>query len=430
MRHASDAGFYWAQHDQSVHSPKVGLERLLHFGRVLDAHLDGLLVAGDEGWQIAIEELERWRSSREVFVAAYLALRSDNGDRLRAVWDVIKLSPERGLRGLISALAWVPAKHSLPWIEHWAQGNQPALQVTALRAAALMGAAADAAIATAVEPALRQEDSSVRAAACRLIGTGRFSPPPAALEDWLNHADLCTRAEAAIALLPHKPEAAVNSLWKAVGEQAGLAADAEGWDKQQAERRLARWVRLLGPYLPYSHPAIPQLVSRLPVRQGLQLALYHADPALLPWIIDQMESPDTARYAGWVWYALTGVHLERYGLAVPPDADDERITLADSDLDAGLPLPHLPSIRAWQSMHGSALPAGSPVLLGQALNTDLAISTLALAPQALRTIASQWLAREAAPYRALSTRSPAARQAVWLAKLPHSHCDEWVISRL
>jgi hypothetical protein len=56
-RHAGDAAFYWQQHDGSAHSPLVGLPQLAEFDRLLDAHLDGLWVAGEPGWEIAMVRL-------------------------------------------------------------------------------------------------------------------------------------------------------------------------------------------------------------------------------------------------------------------------------------------------------------------------------------------------------------------------------------
>ena len=72
-RHAGDAAFYWQQHDGSAHSPLVGLPQLLEFDRLLDAHLDGLRVAGEPGWEIALAQLQRWQRAPEVFVCAVLA---------------------------------------------------------------------------------------------------------------------------------------------------------------------------------------------------------------------------------------------------------------------------------------------------------------------------------------------------------------------
>ena len=34
-RHAGDAAFYWSRHDDSVHSPLIGLIELIEFDRLL-----------------------------------------------------------------------------------------------------------------------------------------------------------------------------------------------------------------------------------------------------------------------------------------------------------------------------------------------------------------------------------------------------------
>ncbi|MFC4161716.1 HEAT repeat domain-containing protein [Chitinimonas lacunae] len=418
-RHAGDAAFYWAQHDSSAHSCRLDLARLLHFDRLLQAHLDGLEVAGATGWQLAFEELARWRGPGEVFVCAYLALAAGDGERLREVWLQLQLDPERGLRGLISALAWVGTEQALPWVSHWLEASQnSALQVAALRTAALGGATLLKTAQVAFEPQCQNEDARVRAAAARLGARlpRRLAQP--VLLKLLEDVDPVVRAEAAIAL-GGQEAAAPPVLWQVCAEWIGRCAELDGWDRFQAERRLARWLRHLGGQLPPGHVALPRLLEQLPPRLGLLLALHHADPAHLPWVAAQMTAPETSRLAGWVWSALSGVQLEPAGLTLPPRLPDEEteqpVSLAVEDQDAGLPEPDPAAVQAWMAMHQASLPTWAPGLLGRALTPDILQQMLTGAPQALRWIAARRLGR---PF--FNNRAPALRQFALLHKLSAS----------
>ena len=65
-RHAEDAAFYWMQRSTNAHSPLLRFDRLMHFDRLLNAHLDGLRVAREAGWEHALKNLQRWKSSGEL----------------------------------------------------------------------------------------------------------------------------------------------------------------------------------------------------------------------------------------------------------------------------------------------------------------------------------------------------------------------------
>ena len=52
-RHAEDAAFYWSQQDAGATAFLVRPARLFHFDDLLDAHLEGLAVAGPEGVTLA-----------------------------------------------------------------------------------------------------------------------------------------------------------------------------------------------------------------------------------------------------------------------------------------------------------------------------------------------------------------------------------------
>ena len=396
-RHAGDAAFYWQQRDGSVHSPLVGLSHLLEFDRLLDAHLDGLRVAGDAGWDIALAQLERWASAPEVYVCTTLALeQADPSARLAAIWAVIQKNPQRMLRGLIAAVAAAPSPLANVWCLQWLRPGMPAaLAVVAWRARALHALPLEAEFAQALSAALASPDPAIRAAACRIAALSQVE----SLRPLLQDPDRQVRAEAALGLvggwasgskqaLPELQRTqAAGVLWQACQDLGQELTGLGGWYKAKAQHRLARWVCHLGLVVPTGHPAVEPLLKLLPARLGLWLVLHHGDGHYLPWIVQQMDDPDVSRFAGWVWSALTGVDLHSQGLSLPPRAPSQTPRPTDTH-DPGLPEPDVHRIAAMELR----LPSGCVSLGGQPQSEVLLNTVLWQGPQALRWIAARRLA--------------------------------------
>ena len=50
-QHTEEAAFLWLLRNAAVHQPHYSLSDLAHHDGRIDAHLDGLRIAGDEGWE-------------------------------------------------------------------------------------------------------------------------------------------------------------------------------------------------------------------------------------------------------------------------------------------------------------------------------------------------------------------------------------------
>lgn len=66
-QHAEKAAFLWLLRDASVHEPHYSLSDLAHPDNRVDANLDGLRIAGDDGWDILKETLA-WGRTLESFL--------------------------------------------------------------------------------------------------------------------------------------------------------------------------------------------------------------------------------------------------------------------------------------------------------------------------------------------------------------------------
>jgi hypothetical protein len=428
-RHAEDAAHLWTQLDTAAAATHLSGLRAADFASRLDAHLEGLQVAGNAATPLTQEALTRWRKPGEAFAAAHAAIAlpvgPDQTEALDAVLGVVAKLPDLLLRGLISALAWAPAAQSEPWRCRALSSNDPIERVAALRAHALRGLPVPDWLQQA-----QHQSPFVRAAACRCAPLQAL---PLLTSSLAADPDRMVRAESVLAwvrLVPlseRDPDAATQAaslLWHCVAEQlAGLAATT-GWNRLQAQRRLARWLRHLAWLAPLGHPGVPQLLNQLPARLALDFVLHHGDPAELPFVWQAMSHPEQSRWAGWVWQCLTGVDLAATGLTLPdPPVDlDAPLTTAQQDADHGLPLPNPASVKAHpaaQPASRTGPPAGQRQLMGQPMQAQALRALLDPAadqPQALRFVAAHALA-QLHPAYALNLRASPEVQAAQLSRM-------------
>ena len=104
-QHAEEAAFLWLLRSYAVRAPHYDLKDLADLEERVEAHLDGLRVAGEDAWPFCAEGLKQ-QEVGEVFAGAFFALVSERDDWLAPVFETAVEMPET-LPGLISALGWV-----------------------------------------------------------------------------------------------------------------------------------------------------------------------------------------------------------------------------------------------------------------------------------------------------------------------------------
>ncbi len=113
-QHAEEASSLWIQRDWAMRDPHYSLKDLAHLDDRLEAHIDGLRIAGESGWEICMQALTL-NGPGEVFAAAVLAFEGEDGQR---VDDVVKVAIEdaENWRALISATGWLSDEDYQRWI--------------------------------------------------------------------------------------------------------------------------------------------------------------------------------------------------------------------------------------------------------------------------------------------------------------------------
>ncbi len=390
-RHLQDAAFYWSQLDGCLRDPGLRAERALHFAQLLAAHVEGILVAQDAAIPWALESFERWRKPGEAFAAAYAAISAEDTAAVTKVLQQVSRAPDVLLRGLISALMMAPEAAKTRFLE--AAGTLVGSEVPSDRchlAAALRGYALSALPVEggSLRAALRHPHPSIRAAACR-AGGGHSD-----IAHLMDDVDIAVRAEAAISLGGATRGGSVGILWQAALEQARRSEVATGWNQQQAQRRLTRWLRHLAWLTPSGYAELPALLARLPRREALYFVLFRGDPAFLGMVLDDMEDAQLSRWAGFVWQGMTGCDLQEAGLALPePPIDlEEAMTPSHRDRDLGLAVPDAAALRRHPINLAMASHRGQRLLLGRSLSAQYLAELLCIESnhlQLLRAVAAQ-----------------------------------------
>jgi len=107
-QHAEEASFLWILRDGAVHAPHYRLKDVAKLDLRIEAHLDGLRIAGPHGWNIVKESLAL-EEAGEIFAAAVIAFESGDPKRTDLVLDAGTATPSLA-RGLVSAIGWLPDK--------------------------------------------------------------------------------------------------------------------------------------------------------------------------------------------------------------------------------------------------------------------------------------------------------------------------------
>jgi uncharacterized protein (TIGR02270 family) len=397
-QHALEVAFLWCARDVAAAAAHTGLPAIEDLDERIDAHLDGLRIAGDDGWA-SVKRALAAEEAGEIFAAAALAAEQGDAARLDVVLDAAGDAPALG-RGVSSALGWVPFE-----------------KVEALITALLGGAG--------------------RPAAHRRVGLAAWAAhrrdPGAALTNALFEAAPEVRARALraagelgrIDLLPHLvaelgAEARPVRLWAAWS--AALLGDAAAprvlWALAEeggpgAERACDMAARTLEPR------GLPERLRSLAARpEDARTAVIGAgalgDPAVVPFLLEAMGDPALARIAGASFTAVTGIGIERALAGGPPagfraapsdDAGRDDVAL---DPDAWLRWPALDAVAGRWSGRAEGLPRGVRHLLGEPIARASLRRVLRDGNQRLRAGAAIELARGGEPL--FEVRGPGARQ--------------------
>ena len=362
VEHAEEAAFLWTHRDRAVDLPHYDLFSLARLDKRVEAHLDGLRVAGETGWDVARTAAKSVSEPGEIFTAAVLAFEEIDPQKSETVLALAATDSKLG-RAVVSALGWVPYVQSGPWIRTLLASETPLFQSIGLSAIVAHRKNPGAEI---LSRALGSSNNRLKARALRAIGELGLVDMHLALRAQLKSSDPLCRYQAAwsLALLQGHPDALAHlqQVGEAGGPNALEAAALAGRRSPQREARL--WLMKL-----VREKNLPRVA--IAVASGL------GEPEAIPWLLDQCKIPAMARPAGEAFCMITGADLERDQLigekpedfeSGPTDNPDDKDVAIDPDED--LPWPSLARLKGWWNVRKGGYTKETRYLMGRPITRE------------------------------------------------------------
>jgi uncharacterized protein (TIGR02270 family) len=92
-QHVEEVAFLWLLRSNAIRQPHYALKDLAKLDDRVEAHLDGLRVAGEPGWELCKAALAN-EEAGEVFAASVMAFESGIDSRIQAVLEVVMAKPK------------------------------------------------------------------------------------------------------------------------------------------------------------------------------------------------------------------------------------------------------------------------------------------------------------------------------------------------
>ncbi len=402
--HAEEAAFLWLLRSAAVTAPNYDLVDLAELDDRIEAHFEGLRVAGEAGWARVLAGLEH-QEAGEVFAAGVLALESGDPERLATVAAVAEAVPEAA-GGLVSALGWVDRTKLRGTVRDLLAADTPFMRSLGIAACAAHrtdpGAALDAA-AGDPDPALRARSLRTAGMLKRidlLPAIARaYGDEDEACRFWASWSGALMKDAAGIAKV--RAFARPGSPYAALAFEVALRA--------MEPSAAVGWLKAIGKN--------PELKRLLVIGGGMV-----GDPVSVSWLIGQMANPEFARVAGEAVAMITGANIADDDLEGEPpedfeagpteDPEDEDVEM---DPDEDLPWPDAVKVEAWWGANKGRFKPGQRYLLGVPVAPAPLQQVLRTGTQRQRQSAAMEIALSAADAPLFETRAPGTRQQASLA---------------
>lgn len=398
-QHAEEVTFLAGLRDYAVRAPHYDLVHLTTLDNRIEAHLDGLHIAGLPGLEVLLQQLTP-TALGEVFAATVLAFETGHVAAMATLAGHMRAHGESE-RYMAAALGWLEWPRVAPWIDRLLASPEPLFRRLGLAACGMHRHDPGPALLAV----LSDVDPSVLARAARTAGELRRRDLLQTIRTHRLHENAATRFWANWATAQMGDEQALEPL-RQFAEQPGefqyrALCVLLAW--QEREPSVA-WIR--------------QLVQDPRDRRiGIQALGLLGDPVCVPWLIQQISDLPYARVAGEAFSLITGADLALLDLelqALPdfdagPNDDPEDPNVA-MDPDENLPWPDPQAIERWWQANSGHFPAGTRYMLGLAHSEHSFQQALIHGQQRQRIAAACGIARYRPNEVLFPTSAPAWRQ--------------------
>jgi uncharacterized protein (TIGR02270 family) len=411
-QYAEEAAFLWLQRTNAINAPNYSPQQFADLDERLEAHIDGLRVAGGEGWNLAEGALKNG-GPEDFFNAAVLALEAQDG-RFEALVERAKRVRDVG-PGLISSLGWVDPKFLTSRVQVLLKDSSPFKQMLGIAACAEHRKDPG----TWLESYIASQAANVRTRALRAAGE-------------LGRKDLLPQILKAIG--DTKQEARFWSAWSGVvlGDRAGALEALKTYAVKSGIHQVqALQLALMAMDSDGGHQLLQQL-PETPDTDRLRTigAGYVGNIRYVPWLLDQMKQPWLARVAAEAFVNITGADFNLDQLEAPPpddfedgpteDPDDENVEVPE---DIALPWPDLERIKIWWERNQARFDVKGRLFLGRPPSDEHCVNVLKEGFQRQRVAAALHLCLLKPGTVLFNTGAPAWRQQAALRSLRVSEAD-------
>jgi uncharacterized protein (TIGR02270 family) len=404
-QHAEEAAFLWTVRDRAVRAPWYWLKSVAALDERVEAHLDGLRIAGDMAWPICQANLENVDQGG-VFPFAVLAFEAGDPQRMREALAAGSATVE-SRRSLVSALGWIGDTGVTRWIGRLLDTRSAVNRAIGVAACAIRREDPGPALAAAIA----DPDPALRFRALRAVGEIKRRDLLDPLREHLTDEDEACRFWAAWSLTLLRERSGLTNLTQWIGQGTPLGRAALPLSMRAMSVEDGRdWIRMMA--------KDPELQ-----RTAVMGAGFLGDPTCVNWLLGQMEKPELSRLAGDAFSMITGADLqyqnldrsapapvEELGEEAPQELEEpaketgepneatvdavEETEAApeapadDADEDGNLPWPDPVRIREWWDANQGNFQAGKRHLAGQALTERAARQVLLTGNQRQRAAAA------------------------------------------
>ena len=384
-QHAEEAAFLWLLRNSAVSAPHYDLEALADLDERVEAHLDGLRIAGDYGWEICKANLD-FKENGELFAATVLALESQSAEKLKTVYAVLAENPELQ-SGFVSALGWIEPKFLQGKVSGFLASKEPFWRKIGIAACAVQR----------VDPkdylkqGIKDEDADLCCQSLKTAGELGRTDLMGDMHKAMASKNLDIKFWSAwAAVLCGDRQQALNTLLLIV-KQGG----ADEYSNVSEAMELLFRIMALGE----SKDLLADLKEQSRLRHVIKAIGIRGEIDFIPWLIEQMDVPELSRVAGESFTTITGKDLAyddldkdkpkgfESGPTENPEDDDVEL-----DADEDLPWPNPEAIQLWWSTNKSNFTIGTRYLNGMPISKETCQTVLKEGTQRQRKAAALELA--------------------------------------
>lgn len=363
--HLEEADFLWSHRQSALVDRHSTLHRLAEVEERLLAHLDGVVLSGEAGWELLSPKLTE-EETGETFAAGWVALASGRSQCVDTLLAAVSTAKGPVLAGIRQAFYHAPGQHVVPLLTRLLSADGAAQRAVAIDALSFRRAAIPD---RQLQAALMDKEPLVSTAAVTAVGRLRKKALLSSVEALLEAKQPSVRQEAmraGLLLGSGKALAHCRAEVKAKTAEAGDALTLLSLTGQ------ADYTRLFGDALTQ-----PQ-IARHAVSALRWLGYSAGIEGLIPLARDQK----LARVIGETVRQITGVDLMTEGLVLnsPPtisvsqaESDDEGYL---DDPDEDLPWPDAAKLSVWWKANASRFNATTRYRNGRPHTRQMLVETL------------------------------------------------------